>query len=93
MVGTMQGELKPMEYDSESEEEEEEEMSSASSAAEQRFENTWCHSGLYLLAPVTCKIGCAVVLGMPASVFWWQEKVTQSPEWVTSFSSLILSSM
>lgn len=40
MVGTMQGELKPMEYDSESEEEEEEEMSSASSAAEQRFENT-----------------------------------------------------
>lgn len=40
MVGTMQGELKPMEYDSESEVEEEEEMSSASSAAEQRFENT-----------------------------------------------------
>lgn len=40
MVGTMQGELKPMDYESESEEEEEEEESSAGSAAEQRWENT-----------------------------------------------------
>ena len=39
----MQGELKPMEYESESEEEDEEELSTGGSAAEQRCENIHYH--------------------------------------------------
>ena len=42
MVGTMHGELKPMEYESESEEEiEEEEVNVAESAAQQGYEKTF----------------------------------------------------
>ena len=37
----MQGELKPMEYESESEEEDDEELDSAGSAAEQRCEKIY----------------------------------------------------
>ena len=44
IVGTMQGELKPMEYESESEEEDEEELSTGGSAAEQRYEKIYYHN-------------------------------------------------
>ena len=44
IVGTMQGELKPMEYESESEEEDEEELSTGGSAAEQRYEKMYYHN-------------------------------------------------
>ena len=45
MVGTMQGEIKPMEYDSESDEEEEE----VSKPAEERCANIFCVAIFYLL--------------------------------------------
>ena len=40
----MQGELKPMEYESESEEEDEVELSTGGSAAEQRCEKMYYHN-------------------------------------------------
>ena len=51
MVGTMQGELKPMEYESESEEEDdEEEVDAAGSSGQQGYEETSSLANSHYLA-------------------------------------------
>lgn len=48
----MQGEVKPMEYESESEEEEEEELSTTGSATEQRSEKMYYHNRQVLFCEI-----------------------------------------